>query len=74
MIATSLIKITFGMTLLRVAEKRVFPYTRKAIQIMNAVVVIQVVFFTFYTVFSCKPVSYLWGQLDPNKKGMRNSV
>jgi uncharacterized protein HemY len=71
MAATSLIKVTFSMTLLRVADRRVFPYVTFAIYTIIAVVIIQAIFFFFYTLFSCKPVSYLWDQLDPLKKGTR---
>jgi hypothetical protein len=71
MASTSLIKVTFSMTLLRVLNKQIFPYATYTVYFIIAVVVIQAIFFFFYTLFSCKPVSYLWGQLDPLKRGIR---
>lgn len=70
MASTSLIKVTFCMTLLRVIKRPLFPYIRLTLYIIMAAVVIQEVFFFFYTLFSCRPISYFWEQLDPAKKGM----
>jgi hypothetical protein len=62
------------MTLLRIIDKRVFPYATYTIYTIMAVVIIQAIFFFFYTLFSCKPVSYLWEQLEPLKKGTIRST
>lgn len=69
MAATSLIKVTFSLTLLRVVSRNIFPYATFTIYIIIAVVIIQAIVFFFYTLFSCKPVQYLWLQLDPTQKG-----
>jgi hypothetical protein len=74
MSSTSLIKVTFCMTLLRVIKRPLFPYIRFCLYMIMAIVVVQEVFFFFYTLFSCSPITYFWEQLDPAKKGMRISV
>jgi hypothetical protein len=74
MSSTSLIKVTFCMTLLRVIKKQLFPYIHYCLYTIMAIVVVQEVFFFFYTLFSCSPITYFWEQLDPAKKGMKISV
>lgn len=69
MASTSLIKVTFSLTLLRVVNKTIFPLATVVIYVIIAVVIVQAMVFFFYTLFSCWPVEFLWEQLDPDEKG-----
>jgi hypothetical protein len=64
-----MIKLAFSITLLRIIDKRVYPFVAYATYFVMVVAFVPAVFFFFYALFACKPVTYLWEQLDPSKKG-----
>jgi hypothetical protein len=68
-----MIKLAFSITLLRIIDRRVYPFAAYATYIVMIVALVPAVFFFFYILFACKPVTYLWEQLDPSKKGSCNS-
>lgn len=68
-VATCLIKLTFCFTLLYIMNKRVNAFLTHTICVVMVVDLVQALFYFFYILFSCKPISYLWTHFDPTKTG-----
>jgi hypothetical protein len=56
-VGSAMIKISFTFTLLRIVGERVHKWT---LYVMLALVSIFTIFYAFWTIFLCTPVSYSW--------------
>jgi hypothetical protein len=68
-VSTCLIKLAFSITLLRILDRRIYSFATYTVYAVMLVALIPTIFFVFWTLNTCKPISYLWEQLDPTKTG-----
>lgn len=68
-VSTCSIKIAFSITLLRIVDKRIHNYAVYAIYSVILIALIPAIFFFFWVMLTCRPISYLWEQLESSKKG-----
>jgi hypothetical protein len=68
-VSTCLIKIAFSITLLRIIDRRIYICATYATYAVILIALVTSLFFFFYALFSCKPVSYLWKQVDGSETG-----
>ena len=65
-VATGLIKVSFGLTLLRIVRNGTHRGISIALKVIMALFIIFTTFFSFVDIFSCSPVQYSWDRfLDP---------